>query len=73
MLDSRTMGRIRLARQSARSEVDMALRRAGYDPATLEELPDPGTCDCHLAATIRRFQEAERELTAAEDRAPLRV
>ena len=73
MLDSRTMGRIRLARLSARSDVDMALRRAGYDPATLDALPDPGTCDCALAEAIRRFQVADSELTAAEDRAPSRV
>ena len=73
MLDSRTMGRMWMNRASARETLRAELRRAGYDPATLDALPDPGECGCALAVAIRRFQAADSELTAAENRAPSRV
>jgi hypothetical protein len=46
----------------------MALRRAGYDPRTLDTLPEPGDCGCGLAGAIREWRAANDALDQAHAR-----
>jgi peptidoglycan hydrolase-like protein with peptidoglycan-binding domain len=66
MPDRRAITALSYRWNSDRETLQSELRRAGYDPYTLEILPDPGSCGCSLARAIRNFQETNRALTAAE-------
>lgn len=68
MPDRRAMNALGQAYTSQREVVALALRRAGYDPDTLQALPDPDDCPPILAEEIRRFRELGERLDAAERR-----
>lgn len=72
MDEARTMGRLRMRYQSAEDAVDTALRRAGYNPAKLDALPEDVRPGSDLAEAIARLREADELLTAAEQRSPAR-
>jgi hypothetical protein len=68
MPDQRAVNNLSQRVASAREAVDQALRRAGYDPATLDALPEPGECRCALALAIHEWRAATEELEAAHAR-----
>lgn len=68
MPDQRAVNNLSAAWWSARQAVEVELRRAGYDPRTLDELPEPGACGCALATAITRWREIEDRLDVARRR-----
>jgi hypothetical protein len=68
MPDSRAVMNLSQRVASAHAAVEQALRRAGYDPATLDALPEPGDCGCGLALAIREWRAANLALDAARER-----
>lgn len=65
MPDQRAVNALSYRVASARDAVDVALRRAGYDPRTLTELPEPGDCTCALAQAIHEWNAANEALDRA--------
>ena len=65
MPDQRAVNNLSQRVASAREAVSHALRRAGYDPSTLDVLPEPGDCTCPLAAAIHEWRAANEALDNA--------
>ena len=65
MPDQRAVNNLSQRVVSARAALAMALRRAGYDPATLDQLPEPGECRCGLALAIHEWRAANEQLDQA--------
>ena len=68
MPDQRAINNLSRRVASAREALGMALRRAGYDPRTLDTLPEPGDCGCGLAGAIREWRAANDALDQAHAR-----
>jgi len=66
MPDRRAVNALTFRWHSQRETLGALLRKNGYDPKTLEVLPDPGECDCELATAIRQWHDVNRELDAAQ-------
>lgn len=69
MPNQRAVNSLSLRVVSAREAMEMALRRAGYDPAALDQLPDPSDCTCPLAAAIHEWNAANAALDEARAQA----
>lgn len=68
MPDQRAINSLSQRVSSASEALEVALRRAGYDPRDLTELPDPGGCPCPLAGAIREWKAANEALDQAHAR-----
>ena len=68
MPDIRAMRAIGARRAGLREQLADQLTRNGYDPKTLDALPDPGECPPKLAQAILAWREVNDALDQAEAR-----
>lgn len=68
MPDIRAVNALSNARASQRDRLRVLLTQHGYDPNTLDALPDPGDCTCRLAEAIREWDDINARLAVAESR-----
>ena len=68
MPDLRAVHALSNARSSQRERLRILLIEHGYNPDTLDVLPDPGDCTCWLAEAIRQWHDINARLAVAESR-----